>query len=310
MPTFDGGTLILLSSCLLLGLAIALAVFALAVSLQPRAQTAVAALGEAHRRGHRPPAPGGGRPKRAFSFLPVLVLLSKLAPLTSVRESLAERYARAGWPGGYTDDEVYALALALGAAIAVVFAAVIALFNPLFAPLGLVGLLAGPGLVSSSLNSMGERRELEITRAMPFVLDLLVLTMRAGAPLPEALERVALDYSGHPIGTEFKAIITDLELGVTTREAFENLAARVPIPDVKTFVDDVVQAGELGRPVAEALERLADRARVRRVQEASETAGKAKVLVLIPGMLVFVATLLLLFSPFIVRYFHGGYSSI
>ena len=31
---------------------------------------------------------------------------------------------------------------------------------------------------------------------------------------------------------------------------------------------------------------------------------------LVPGMLVFMATLLLLFSPFIVRYFYGGYQSI
>ena len=45
---------------------------------------------------------------------------------------------------------------------------------------------------------------------------------------------------------------------------------------------------------------------VRRVQEATETAGKAKVMVLVPGMLVFAATLELLFAPFIVRYWYEG----
>ncbi|MHC4991785.1 MAG: type II secretion system F family protein [Planctomycetota bacterium] len=310
MPTFDASSMILLAASALMGLAIGFAVYALVVSMHPQAEAAVAALGEAQRRGRRPRSAGADRPGRARSLLPVLVLLSRLVPLGSVRVSLAERYARAGWPGGLDDDEVYALSVALGAVIAVVLGLVIALFNPLVAPLGLIGLLVGPGLVSSSLNNQGERRELEISRSMPFVVDLLVLTMRAGAPLPEALERVALDYSGHPIGVEFKSVGTDLELGVTTREAFENLGARVPIPDIKTFVDDLVQAGELGRPVADALERLADRSRIRRVQDATETAGKAMVMVLVPGMLVFLATLIILFSPFIVRYFHGGYTSI
>jgi len=32
------------------------------------------------------------------------------------------------------------------------------------------------------------------------------------------------------------------------------------------------------------------------------------VMVLIPGMLVFVATLILLFSPFAVRFYYGGYT--
>ena len=46
------------------------------------------------------------------------------------------------------------------------------------------------------------------------------------------------------------------------------------------------------------------------MQDATDTAGRAKVLVLIPGMLVFIAVLILLFSPFAVRYFYGGYGEI
>ena len=76
------------------------------------------------------------------------------------------------------------------------------------------------------------------------------------------------------------------------------------------FCDDLIQSEELGRPVSESLERLAERVRTQRVQEATETAGRAKVLVLIPITLVFVAVLLLLFAPFIVRYFYGGYVAL
>jgi tight adherence protein C len=122
------------------------------------------------------------------------------------------------------------------------------------------------------------------------------------------MERVVTDYSGHPIGAEFGAVLADMEMGVTKSDALENLAARNPIPAVRTFADDLNQAEELGRPIADTLERLSDRSRQRRVQEATEMAGQASVMVLVPGMLVFVAVLILLFAPFAVRYFYGGYT--
>ena len=59
----------------------------------------------------------------------------------------------------------------------------LATIDPLLAPLGLVVAVAGPGLLSASYGSQAKRRELAIKRVMPFVLDLLVLTMRAGASL-------------------------------------------------------------------------------------------------------------------------------
>src|SRR5690606_7767567 len=104
----------------------------------------------------------------------------------------------------------------------------------------------------------------------------------------------------------FRAALTDMEMGVTTRDAFEALASRAPMPAVRTFVDELVQSDELGRPVADTLEELADRTRERRIQEATEIAGKAKVKVLVPGMLVLVATMLLLFAPFIVKFWYQG----
>ena len=245
----------------------------------------------------------------ASRLLPVFTPFACALPLPSVRKMLVDRYARAGWPGGFDADQLLAVSLMVGSALVLPLALGLALLDPLLAPLGVIGLAAGPGLVSSSLDRRGARREREITKALPFVLDLLVLTMRAGASLQQAIERVALDYAGHPVGVEFQAVLTDLDMGVTTAEGFRNLAERVPIPAVKTFVEDLSGAEELGRPMAEIFERQAIRARERRVQESLETAGRAKVTVLVPGMLVFMASLLLLFAPFVVRYYYGGYTA-
>ncbi|MEO0652299.1 MAG: type II secretion system F family protein, partial [Planctomycetota bacterium] len=256
---------------------------------------------------NRPRTPESGLLGLALPFLPVASAVGRALHLETIQRSLAQRYARAGYPGGIDDEDLVGLGLLLGLPLALPLMLMLSLLSPWLAPLGMVGVLAGPGLLSSRYESMGTVREQAISRSMPFVLDLLVLTMRAGSSLQQSVKRVAQDYEDQPIGREFAAVLGDLGAGTTAREAFENMQERVPIDSVRGFVDDLVQGEELGRPLADVFERLADQARLRRVQDATDAAGRAKVLVLIPGMLVFVAVLLLLFAPFFVRWFYGGF---
>jgi len=291
----------------LLGLSIGIVVYLLAKRLGISAAPIATVIGNAQHHLRRETLKEDSElSSMILPILPTVAKLTRTLPLDAFRTDLRARYAAAGWPGGLDDEEVLAASLLLGIAISIPVMAIVAVLNIWAMPAGLIFILVGPSLVSSNLSSQATDRIKSISRNMPYVLDMLTLTMRAGASMPIAIERVGVDFHGTPIGTEFRAILTDLEMGVTLRQAYENLAQRAPVPVVRQFVDDVVQSEELGRPIAETLERLADRVRVRRVQEATETAGKAKVMVLVPGMLVFAATLLLLFAPFIVRYYYEG----
>ena len=261
------------------------------------------------------------RAKGSLTFRLGLALTPAVSPMANrlcspaQREELSEYYARAGFPGGLREDEVlafsYMQAFGLGVALGVALAAagILLGFPMLLVPALLCPLLAaaGPGISKSSYQSEAIKREKKIIRVFPYVLDLLVLTMKSGASLTIAMERVCSDYRGHPVGDEFRAVLTDIELGSTSRQAFENFGKRVPVKVVTTFVDDILQAEELGQPVAEALERLSDRVRVRRIQDARATAGNAKVKVLIPSVLVMFAALIMLFSPFIMRWQTGTF---
>lgn len=308
MPTSDALLRLLPFLCAgSLGISVGIVVYLLAKRLGISAAPVAAVIGDAQRRLRRESLKeNAGIGALILPILPALAKFTRTLPLDAFRTDLRQRYAAAGWPGGLDDEEVLALSLLIGLAISIPVMIIVLLINPFATPAGLVFMLVGPSLVSSNLSSIATERVKSISRNMPYVLDLLTLTMRAGASMPIAIERVGVDFHGTAIGTEFRAILTDLEMGVTLRQAYENLAQRAPVPVVRQFVDDVVQSEELGRPIAETLERLADRVRVRRVQEATETAGKAKVMVLVPGMLVFAATLLLLFAPFIVRYYYEG----
>ncbi len=298
------------ASCGMAGLAAGIGSYVLAVRVREEAARTRVDLGDKQRRLRRDRAEQeSGIFGLMVAALPPFTAVARALP-ASAGESLLERYVRAGWPGGLDDDEIVGLALLIGVLIAVFATLAILVIYPLAAPLGVLGFLMGPGLVSGSLTRRAADRDRDIARTMPFVLDLLVLTMRAGAPLNTAMERVAIDYARHPIGLEFRSVLMDLEMGVTKEDALANLGNRVPIEAVRTFADDLTEAELLGRPVADTLQRLADRSRERRITQANETAGQAKVMVLVPGMLVFIATLLLLFSPFVVKYFYGGYGGV
>ncbi|MBL8746317.1 MAG: type II secretion system F family protein [Phycisphaerae bacterium] len=313
MPTFEaiqGNLILLIVTILSIGVFVGLGLFLLMRIVPEKLGVGVGVISESQRRMRRTRSAGSsGLFGLILPMLPALAAVtSKVPGIDVVRKDLTKNYARAGWPGGLTDDELVAMSLLVGAVLCVPLGALFALYDPFLAPLGIVGLLMGPGLVSTKLMGQGKVRDNAIIRVMPFVLDLLVLSLRAGASLSVAMDIVAKDYAGHPLGEEFRATLKDIEMGTTLKTAFENLSNRVPSHVIRTFVDEVIQSEELGRPIAGTLERLSDRVRVNRVQDATNVAGKAKVMVLVPGLLVLLATLIVLFTPWIVKFQEEGVS--
>lgn len=305
---FDPSVLMAAGAAALGGLAVAGVVYAMVSGLRVDPAAAAERVGAVRRE--------MGVKRERWTDSPVfnlgLVLLPVFRPLGSVplesfKKDWAKRAEAAGWPAGL--DEHGLLAVGLGAAITVggVLAVVLGvLANPMLAGLGLVAGAFVLFLVGSSLEGIGRRRQKKIGRSMPYVIDLLVLTMRAGASFPQALERVTRDYASHPIGEEFAFLLSEINAGATRRQAFINLGDRNPLPIVRIFIDEVLQSEELGRGISDTLERLADRVRTRRKQDAQDTAGKAKVNVLAPSVLALVGVLLLMFSSFIVKFAEEG----
>src|SRR3954467_14377377 len=185
------------------------------------------------------------------------VLISRLS-IPSVRNYVRAPYARAGYPGGLEDDEVVALGFlaSLAAAAFVAFSAGVVLggayawFGLCALPLGFLGLV-------STFKTRAEARERQIVRAMPYVLDLLVLILRSGSSLTIALQRVVADYSDHPIGEELGQVLAEMDMGSTRVEALRRLAARVKGGDLNALSDSIVQSEELGWPLADTLQRQA-----------------------------------------------------
>ena len=79
------------------------------------------------------------------------------------------------------------------------------------------------------------RRAAKVRSELPDALDMVSNSLSAGLTLPQALIR-NLDHFPPLVAEEFARVIYDTRLGFSIGGAFDNLARRLPIPDVTMVV--------------------------------------------------------------------------
>jgi tight adherence protein B len=92
----------------------------------------------------------------------------------------------------------------------------------------------------------------KIEEQLPEAADFLARALRAGHSFANVLKMVG-DEIPEPIGTEFKATYEEINYGVPMNEALQNLAARIPLTDLRYFVLAVLIQRESGGNLAELL---------------------------------------------------------
>ncbi len=152
------------------------------------------------------------------------------------------------------------------------------------------------------LAQTAQYRLLLIKRRMPYFLDLLTLLMEAGASFLNALKQAVQEFEGHAIAVEFGRVLTDMNMGKTRREAFDNLRIRLNDDEISSIVGSIIQSEELGTPLADVFRTQADVLRVKRTQRAETVAAEAGVKMLLPGVLIMAAAVLIILGPFMLNY--------
>jgi tight adherence protein B len=97
---------------------------------------------------------------------------------------------------------------------------------------------------------------------LPDAMDLISRAMRAGHAFPSALAMVGSE-AQEPIAGEFKTTSDEISFGISIDNALNNLAKRVPSPDVRYFVMAVIIQRETGGNLSELLGKLAELVRER-----------------------------------------------
>ncbi|HEU4580332.1 MAG TPA: type II secretion system F family protein [Polyangiaceae bacterium] len=234
---------------------------------------------------------------------------ARLGPLLpdGLRQRLEREMALAGDVLGLLPEELLALS-ALSAALGLGLGALLGHTSQLGDAVALAGLCAGAALPRLRIDSAAARRKKEVTRRLPHAIDLLALSMGAGSDFPGAVRQL-LEKSPNPndpLIEELTLLLQSLQLGRTRRRALEEFAARVPSEAVVEFVGAVVQAELRGSPLVEVLRIQAEVSRRKRSVRAEELAAKAGVAMMGPLVLVFLAILLVIVAPMVLRLQSNG----
>lgn len=124
------------------------------------------------------------------------------------------------------------------------------------------------------------KRQQAILQELPNVLDQLLIAVEAGLGLEQAMSRVAVGSS--PIAQEMGRTLQEMQVGRSRREAYEALADRSTVADLRSFVRAVTQADRYGIGISRVLAAQAAQMRVKRRQRAEEKAMKLPVKILFP----------------------------
>ena len=151
-----------------------------------------------------------------------------------------------------------------------------------------------------------KRRHFAIQRALPFVLDLLTLSVEAGMDFISALQRNCRLRRLDPLNEELLRMTKEIQVGRSRREALRDMAKRVGQGDLRAVAHALVQADELGVSIGSMLRIQSDQLRARRFDRAEKLAAEAPVKMLGPLMLcIFPAVFIILLGPVLTQAMKG-----
>jgi tight adherence protein C len=109
------------------------------------------------------------------------------------------------------------------------------------------------------------------------------------------------------LGRAFGRVVREISLGKLRREALRDMADRLGVSEMTSFVAAVIQSEQLGVSLAQVLRIQADQMRIRRRQLAEEEAHKAPIKMLLPmGIFIFPALCIVLMTPALLILFETG----
>jgi tight adherence protein C len=155
------------------------------------------------------------------------------------------------------------------------------------------------------VNSRIQARQKIILRSMPFIVDLLALSTEAGLDFVGAIGKVVEKANPSPLVEEFGQLLKELQVGASRAEALREMALRIDMPQINSFVSVLISADQMGAPVGRVLRQQSDAIRSERMVRAEKAGVAASQKVILPLVLfIMPAVLLMIFGPFILGYFY------
>lgn len=148
------------------------------------------------------------------------------------------------------------------------------------------------------LSGLIDQRRNKVLLAMPFIVDMLALSVEAGLDFMAAIQRVIEKAPPSPLVEEFEMLIKETKIGSSRAEGLRQLSWRVNIIEINSFCATLIAADSVGASIAPILKQLSNELRVKRSSRAEQLGATAATKILFP-MILFImpAVIIAIFAP-------------
>ncbi|KQY60269.1 hypothetical protein ASD11_12460 [Aeromicrobium sp. Root495] len=213
---------------------------------------------------------------------------------SSMLKKVEHNMVLAGRPPGWSRERVV-LMKPVGAIFGTLFAVlVIAKTDSFMITLfGIGAVVLGYFAPDLLMYNQAIKRQEEIQKSLPDMLDQIVISLEAGVGFEAALSRSGERGKG-PLADEVVRLVQDMSLGMSRREAYIALSDRTSVAELRSFCKAVVQAEEFGVSIASVVRMQAKEMRLGRRLRAEAKAQQVPVKILIPLMLLILPVLFII----------------
>jgi tight adherence protein C len=212
-------------------------------------------------------------------------LAARFTPQNAIQDitQKLERSGKAGWIDASMFLSLRFVAAGIFGGLALLVFTVSAVKQPLSTAIlySLIALVLGFFFPQLWLDEQIKKRQQEVQKALPDALDLLTICVEAGLGFDAAMSNVAQKWDNE-LSLAFARCIRETQLGKIRRDALRDMADRIDLSDLTSFVAAVVQSEQLGVSMSKILRIQADQMRMRRRQIAEEKAQQAPIKMLLP----------------------------
>ncbi len=176
-------------------------------------------------------------------------------------------------------------------------------------PWPVIALLAPLGYVIPDMhaNANKKRRSRDVVIDLPFFIELLALSTQAGADFFGAIQKITQKAENSVLAEELEKVLRDLRLGSTREKALKDMAYRLDVPEVNSFVNVLTDADATGASISDVLKEHSSQMRLERFVRAEKAGARASQSMLIPLiMFILPAVFVIVFAPVALQFIYGG----
>lgn len=216
-----------------------------------------------------------------------------------IREKYKRQLASSGMNKFLTPEDFYAFKLFLIIGFPIVFIGVREFLEESW-PLMYIPAVSVFGFFYPDIwikGKIDQRRE-EVTSAMPFVVDMLALSVEAGLDFVAAMQKVIEKAPPSALTEEFEIMIKETKVGASRAESLRNLSWRIDSLPISSFCATLIAADSVGANIGPILKTLANELRQKRSALVEQKGAQAGTKILVP-MIFFIlpAVLLIIAAP-------------